>query len=198
MPWIDQRPELFIYLAMGAKARDESAARQAFETGIQGIDRILKERPERFLVIAGSLLPAVERIDAALVSEMLSRSVAARTPVVDPRIPRGSIPGRLIAQLAWYDREVAAALFEPTRERMESTKNLDPAASRYDFLTWSLFDPRAAVARLEQTPIDPNPKQIARHARLVVAASLGRKHEAHWREIWSEGDVIWSGNNRGF
>ena len=99
-------------------------------SGCCGIDRMLQERPERFLVIAGSLLPAVERIDAALVPEMFWRGVAARTPVVDPRIPRGSVPGRLIAQLAWYDREVTAALLEPTRQRMQSASDLDPGASR--------------------------------------------------------------------
>ena len=63
MPWIDQRPELFLYLALGAKAHNESASRQAFETAMQGIDRMLRERPERYVIIGGSLLPVVERID---------------------------------------------------------------------------------------------------------------------------------------
>jgi hypothetical protein len=198
MPWLDQRPELFIYLALGAKTHNESAARQSLETGMQGIDRMLRERPERYLIIGGSLLPVVERIDPALVPEMLWRAVASRTPAVDPRISRGSIAGRLIAELAWYDREVAAALFEPTRVRMEQTTDPDLASSRYDFLTWSLFDPRAAVARLEQTPINPDLAQLARNARLLVAASLGRKHEARWSEIFSDSNFIQSGTQHDF
>ena len=58
-----QRPELFMFLALGAKTRNESAARQAFDIGVQGIDRILRERPERYLIIGGSVLPTVEQID---------------------------------------------------------------------------------------------------------------------------------------
>ncbi len=184
MPWIHQRPELFMFLALGAKTRNESAARQAFDTGMQGIDRILRERPERYLIIGGSLLPTVEQIDPALVPEMLWRGVASRTPIDDPQMDQGSIPGRLIAQLAWFDREVAAALFEPVRAVMEKTADAELASRRGDFLTWSLFDPRAAVARLEMTPIDPNPAQIARNARLLVAASLGRSHDERWHEIF--------------
>jgi Carboxypeptidase regulatory-like domain len=190
MPWIDQRPYLFLYLALGARLRNEPASRQAFEIAIQGIDRILRERPERYLPVAGSALPAVERIDPALVGEVLWRDVASRTPVVDPRVAPGSIPGRMIAYLAWYDREVAAALFEPTRVRMEETSDPDLAAARFDFLEWSLIDPRAAVARLERTPINPLLAQITRNARLMVAASLGRSHENRWSEIWPESDII--------
>jgi Carboxypeptidase regulatory-like domain len=200
MPWINQRPELFLYLALGAKAHDESASRRAIEIGLQGIDRIVQKGPDRarFLLVAGSLLPLVERIDPTLVPEILWRAVAARTPVVDPGTPPGSIPGRLIAQLAWFDHDVAAALFETTRMRMVETTDLDPASSRFDFLTWSLFDPRAAVARLEQITIRPNPTELARNARLLVAASLGRKHADRWAEIFPEATIIQSGIQRDF
>ena len=80
MPWINQRPEVFLYLALGTKARDESAFRHALQVGLQGIDRILQKGPDRaqLLLIAGSLLPVVERIDPALVPEILWRGVAAQ------------------------------------------------------------------------------------------------------------------------
>ena len=81
---------------------------------------------------------------------------------------------------------------------MEQTTYLDLASSRGDFLTWSLFDPRAAVARLEQTPINPDLAQLARNARLLVAASLGRKHEARWGEIFSDSDFIQSRTQHDF
>ena len=108
MPWIDQRPGLFVSLALGSNAHDAAAARQAFETGLQGIDRFIQERPERYPVLQGMLLPAVERIDPALVPEMMWRDVASRPPGTGARVGQGYSPARLIAQLAWYDREVAA------------------------------------------------------------------------------------------
>ena len=67
---------------------------------------------------------------------------------------------------------------------MEKTADAELASRRGDFLTWSLFNPRAAVAQLETTPIDPNPAQITRNARLLVAASLGRSHDERWHEIF--------------
>ena len=111
MPWIDQKPDFFVSLALGAKARDPSASQRALETGLQGLDRIMRERPERYQMFVGTLLPAVERIDPALVPEMLWRDVASRPPIVDPRVGHGYSPTRLVAQLAWYDRQVAAAGF---------------------------------------------------------------------------------------
>ena len=77
---------------------------------------------------------------------------------------------------------------------MEETSDPDLASSRYDFLTWSLFDPRAAVARLERTPLSPNGAETAHNARFFVAASLGRKHEDRWGEIFSDSDFMHSGN----
>ena len=153
MPWIDQKPEVFINLAF-AKARDEGAARRAIEKGVAGLDKILRERPERYMMIAGSLLPAIERIDPALLPEMLWRDVTSRPPAVDPRVARGYSPTGLVAMLAWYDREVAAAIFEPTRKQIEHTDPAELANWRYEFLAWSMFHPRAAAARLEQTPIN--------------------------------------------
>jgi hypothetical protein len=194
MPWIDQRPDLFVSLALGSKARDLSASREAFKTALQGLDRIMKERPERYQMFVGTLLPAVERIDPALVPEMLWRDVASRPPIMDPRAGPG--PTRLIAQLAWYDREVAAVLFEPTRALIERTDNSELAAWRYEFLAWSLFDPRAAVARLEQTPISPDVGLIWRSARVYVAESLGRSHDERWGAIWRQRDIMYGGTKR--
>jgi hypothetical protein len=44
----------------------------------------------------------------------------------------------------------SAALFEPVRAQMEQTDDRELAEVANPFLSWSIFDPRAAVARLEQ------------------------------------------------
>ncbi len=196
MPWIDQKPGVFINLALGAKARNEAAAQRAIEKGVAGLDKILRERPERYTMIAGSLLPAIERIDPALVPEMLWRDVASRPPAVDPRVGRGYSPTGLVAMLAWYDREVAAAVFEPTRKQIEHTDPAELANWRYEFLAWSMFDPRAAAERLEQTPISSDVAGLWRCARVYVGESLGRSHEERWGAIWRERELMYGGKRR--
>ena len=102
----------------------------------------MQDQPERFQFLAGMLLPVVERIDPAMVPELFWRDVASRPPFGNPRTISAYSPTRLIEHLAWYDREVAAALFEPTRERIEHTEDRELATWRAEFLAWSLFDPR--------------------------------------------------------
>ncbi len=62
-----------------------------------------------------------------------------------------------MTHVAWYDREIAAVLFEPTRVRLEAASADNPAELAMDFVAWSLFDPRAAAARLEQLPFTSDP-----------------------------------------
>ena len=55
-----------------------------------------------------------------------------------------------------------------------------------EFLAWLIFDPRAAVARLKQVPIDPKVELSAgRPARFQVGGTLARSREARWRTIWN-------------
>ncbi len=197
-PGIDQRPELFVFLALGARERDESTARQALDEGLRRIDRLMQERPERFESIAGSLLPIVERVDPARLPELFWRDVASRPPFGNPRTLSAYSPSYLIQHLAWYDREVAAALFEPSRARMEHTEDRELATWSNEFLAGSLFDPRAAVARLEKVPVSSDPGRDANAARTFVATFLGLPQEARRRRIWSDWETILGGPNRGF
>ncbi|MFI5459024.1 MAG: hypothetical protein ACHRXM_26645 [Isosphaerales bacterium] len=196
MPWIDQKPELYVFLALGSKTRDEPASLQAFQIGLQGLDRQRQEHPERYQHIAGKLLPVIERIDPALVPEVFWRDVASRLPVGNPRSLQAYSPNYLITYLAWYDRDVAAALFESRRARMDQTNGDELATWAIDFRAWSLLDPRAAVARLEKLPIDPKLPLNAIRARLVVAESLARPYEERWRKIWDDWDIIFGGTGR--
>ena len=127
MPWIDQKPDFFVNLALGSKERDPSVSRAAFETGLRGLDRIMQELPERYQMFAGVLLPAVERIDPALVPEMMWRDVASRPPIAHGRVGEGYSPTRLIAQLAFYDREVAAVASSRSRYESRSSTPILPS-----------------------------------------------------------------------
>jgi len=198
MPGFEQRPELYVFLALGSKTRDEPASLQAFQTGLQGLDRLMQEHPERYQHVAGKLLPVVERIDPALVPEVFWRDVASRLPDGNPRALQAYSSSYLVTYLAWYDRDVAAALFEPSRARMEQTDGRALAIWATEFRAWSLLDPRAAVARLERLPIDPKFQFDAIRARLVVAESLARPYEDRWRKIWDDWDVIFGGTKRDF
>ena len=101
----------------------------------------------------------------------------------------------MIEELAAYDREVAAALLQPALARMETTDPKELAAWSYEFLAWAQIDPRAAVARLEQTPIpeDPGTVREANIARFVVGHSLARTRAERWRARHDERDVIFGG-----
>jgi hypothetical protein len=103
----------------------------------------------------------------------------------------------LTTWLAWYERDVAEALFAPTRDRIEHAEDRDVATWGMPFRAWSLFDPRAGSARLERVPVrddlDPSPNA----ARIAVAASLGRSHDLRWRGNWPQEEILLGGTKRG-
>ena len=116
--------------------------------------------------------------------EVFWRYVASRPPSANPRTISVYSPTDLIQHLAWYDREVAAALFESSRDRIEHTEDRELATWSSEFEAWSSFDPRAAVARLEKIPVaaDPSPND----ARIRVASSLGLSDKQRLQTLWPE------------
>ncbi|MFI5459022.1 MAG: carboxypeptidase-like regulatory domain-containing protein [Isosphaerales bacterium] len=180
-------PEMYLFLALGLKSRDEAAAHRAFQTAMQGIDRLTKEGAGYRSTpwTRGVLLPLVEQIDPALVPELFWHAVAMRPPIGNPRAT-GELWNRvLVVLLAWYDRDVAAALFEPIRVQMEDDDLVLARSPEAEFWGWSIFDPRAAVARLEKVPVSPRLGLDADYARRPVSETLGLPHEARSRRIWS-------------
>ncbi len=160
----------------------------------------MEERPEGNRLPAGDLLWLVEQIDPALVPDVFWRTIASRAPYGNPRDDRADHFNVRVAELAVYDREVAAALFQPALARMEQTDPTELASWGSEFVAWSLIDPRAAVARLEKiaVPQVPDLRKGNITARLVVAASLARSHRERWRnENFDEREVIFGGK-RGF
>jgi len=180
-------PEFYAFLALGLKPRDASASRRAFDEVLRALDGLLQERPEQLNSRGGqvaALLPAVERLDPALVPEVFWRYVASRPPFANPRTIHTYSPSDLIRYLAWYDREVAAALFEPSRDRIDHTEDRELATWSSEFEAWASFDPRAAVARLEKVPVGPD--ATTNYARISVASLLGLSHEQRSRTMWSD------------
>jgi hypothetical protein len=179
-------PQTYLFLALGLKARDPAAADEAFQKAMRGIDRLMKEGAE-FSAMRGErgvVLPLVEQIDPALVPELFWRAIATRPPTGNPRSLRDSSPTQLIILSGWYDREAAAALFEPVRDLMEQADDRELAGWANQFLGWSIFDPRAAVARLERVPVATG--FGANFARERVAEMLGLSYEDRLRRVWSD------------
>jgi hypothetical protein len=85
--------------------------------------------------------------------------------------------------LAWYDREAAASAFEPVRAWMDRADDRELARATVEFQAWSTFDPRAAVVRLEQVPVNPRLDLDQDSAGLGVADLLGLPHESRWRNL---------------
>ena len=44
------KPGLYLFLALGSKDRDNSPSCRVFQTGLEGIDRLLRERPEQYQI----------------------------------------------------------------------------------------------------------------------------------------------------
>ncbi len=178
-------PHRYLFLALGLKPHDPAAASEAFQTAMQGYDQLMKEGEySSMLVPRAVLLPLVEQIDPALVPEYFWRILAMGRTAANPRSTQDIYSAELVNLLAWYDRDVAAALFEPLRNQMERTDDQKLANYSRRFVEWSLIDPRAAVARLEQVPFSLNPG--GNGSREHVAELLGLAHEERWRKIWSE------------
>jgi hypothetical protein len=174
-------PRANLYVSAGLQTRDPAAAHQAFQTAMEVIDRLMQD-DSLMLGTREILLPLVEQVSPALVPEYFWRAIAMR-PCIGAPNSVGKFPSALLTSLvSWYDRDVAAALFEPVRASMESADNSGPTVM--GFLAWSVFDPRAAVARLERTPVTPDFQLDSDSARILVAEALGLPHEERWRNLW--------------
>jgi Carboxypeptidase regulatory-like domain len=178
-------PQVYLFLANGSKTRDPAAAREAFEIAMQGIDQLMTESSP-MLDLHEVLLPLVEQVDPTLVPEYFWRVVAARPPIGNPRLINEASSALLTALLGWYDREVAAAVFEPVRAWMERVDDNELAKSALAFQAWAIFDPRAAAARLEQVAVAPQRESDGNDARTEVAEMMQLPHAARWRKIWED------------
>jgi hypothetical protein len=206
-------PSLYLFLALGAKSRNQTMVDESIQEAIRGIDRQMRSGSPP-LAATGIPLPVVEQIDPALAPEFFWRVVAGRHPVGDPYDNVDHQLADYVIPLARYDRDVAAAVFEPIRRRIERADDADLASWTREFVAWSLFDPRAAAARIDRVPLpknlDVNAGSVAvriaelidglngSSARLRVAELLGMTREQRFRELTARGNFMQSLFDRDF
>ncbi len=182
-------PQVWMYLACGLKARDPAAAHESFGRGIRAIDRLLEAGPEYLPLHTpggpGALMPLAEQIDPSLVPELFWRTVAAQPPIGDPRMFSETSSSDLAELLAWFDRGVAAAIFEPVRDRMDQMDFRELSTHRLELLSWAQIDPRAAVARIEQLRANGDLETRTLLAvKEMIGARLADPLEQRWQTFW--------------
>ena len=181
-------------LALGAKGRDEAISSAAIQAGLQALDLTLKKRPQAAMRSGGRMLAIAEAIDPALVEEVMWLAIAGRPP--SSRAVQAA-PGPLFQHVAWYDRDVAAALLEPLLQRMEKTADRELVGWEGLFSAWTLIDPRAAVARLEKiamTSVNPNDNRLW----IYVVEKLALDRDERWRKSFIDWAPIFDPHVRDF
>ncbi len=171
-------------LALGAKGRDEPTMRTAIEAGLRELDRVLEDEPHMLMQYGGEVLAIAEAIDPGLVPEVMWRLVAARAPSGNPRVVAAYSPVPLAERIAWYDRELARALLEPTVARVDKVSDVELLGWDWAFETWALVDPRSAAGRLERIPMkstNPNDNRLW----IYVVEKLALDRDARWRKTFS-------------
>jgi hypothetical protein len=83
----------------------------------------------------------------------------------------------------------------PSLAHIDQSSDDETADLSVEFHAWSLFDPRAAVARLEKISVGSSLSRNVVNARLRVAQSLARSRDERWRECWKNWDVFLDGKN---
>ena len=129
--------------------------------------------------LAGSLLPAAERIDPSLVGEFFWQAVSFRLPRTgneQQAILADRSNAALAMTLARYDRQVAGALLELLARRQPSWP---VGGSEVFFAATVLVDPARAVEVVEGLP-----EGFERtRATLVVVGLLTRDGDSLWRKL---------------
>ena len=161
----EDHPQRYLFLALGLKSRDPAAAEEAFWKAIEGIDRVMKDGHKYMAMqgVRGVLLPIVEQIDPTLVPELFWRAVATRLPIGNPATRLAAMPAALTTLLSFYNRDVAAAIFEPVRAEIEQTDERELVSWGSQFLGWLLFDP---LRRQRRGSSELHFRRISRWGRL--------------------------------
>jgi hypothetical protein len=192
------------FVALGQAESGGTGAAEAIDRAIQEIDRLRESGPGlEQVIIAGGIrimyptnpaavmLPVVERVAPDRLAEVLWRAVAL-SPRIDPGRDeplRTSYLGFECTLLARYDREVAAALFQPMEAYLRSLAARKGPQDQFNsacVVAFGCLDPRGALALLEA--LMP-PREFARYhpyhdARLTLAEVLGLPHEKRWKRLW--------------
>jgi hypothetical protein len=131
------------------------------------------------------VMPVVESTDPELVSEFFWRTVANLDERADPRAFNAQDDVlQLALLLARYDRDVAAALFEPAARSSTAQVTEDGQMIPAEVLLLGVIDPRRAVAAIESAPAPESADSRANWSRLILSEQLGGDDETMWDRIW--------------
>jgi hypothetical protein len=190
-------------VAFGLAEKDKAGASEALDRAIEEIDRLRESgpAPEQVDIVNGIrlmpptnpavlILPVVERIAPERLADVFWRAVALHPRIETDRedLLQSSFIAHECTLLARYDRDIAAALFEPMDSYLQS-----PAARQasWGFINTAnrakvCIDPRAAVARIDSLnpPGDLNRSNPAYMMRLTLAELLGQTQENRWMRLW--------------
>ena len=192
-PWavLGSRACGWAYVALGLAEKDKAGATLAMDRAIQEIDRLRESDPEPGYMAGGIhlmyasnpaavILPLVERVSPDRLGEVFWRAVALQLRVKtenETQLHRSTI-GYECMLLARYDRQVAAAIFEPVDSYLRSLaartgprEDFDPSLITAE----GCIDPQSAISLLESltpprrfsttAPRASGPAQAGRNAR---------------------------------
>jgi len=140
---------------------------------------------------AAVILPIVERSAPERLAEVFSSAVSLHSRLKTDKTDqvRFSPIGFECMLLARYDREVAAALFQPMDAYLHSLTGTKGPHSEFNaqaIVAEGCIDPRAAVALLDS--LKPPAAFTRNHpihgARLLLAEALGLPSEQRWQRLW--------------
>jgi hypothetical protein len=182
------RARALVFTAYGLPSSERTAARGLVRRALEELDRKSKSESRPYVrSLAGystsaALMPLVESIDPALVSELFWRSLMQLAPISDPRVgPAFNEPCRLALLLARYDHDVASVLLDLSA--MNPAPGQASEARALEVL--AMIDPRRAVAIVEAGPVQKNVEaDPADSRRSTVAEALGRESDDQWQRLW--------------
>jgi hypothetical protein len=148
------------------------------------------------LQYGGPVLAVADAIDPGLVPEVMWRLVAARTA---PRNPRVGAP---IPRCRLWSASPGTTGRSPPhssspRWRMDKISDAELLDWDWAFETWTLIDPRAAVARLEKIPMkstNPNDNRLW----IYVVEKLALNRDERWRKTFTHWEPIFNPHVRDF
>jgi hypothetical protein len=194
------RARALIFIAYGLPSSERTADRGLVRRAIDELDRNggPRSRPYdpilAFYNTPAALMPIVESVDPALVSELFWRSLIELAPISDPRVGPGFNESmRLVPLLARYDRDLAAVLLDLSAKTTPAAGQArgEVYANAVDVL--AMIDPRRAVAIVEASPVQKNVEaDPADSRRCTLAEALGRESGEQWQRLWQ----VYSGLSR--
>ena len=199
-----ERATAWACVAIGLEQKqDNSGAREAIDHAIGEIDRLRESGPGSDpVVVLGTvrlmyptnpavlILPVVETVAPDRVADVFWRAVALHPALEKEK--RGQLQYSYIGSecilLARYDREVAAALFGPMDDYLQSLATGDGPGNEFNLvaiLAKGCIEPRGAVTLIEALATGEYDRaNLAHGAKLRLAEMLGLSSDERWRRLW--------------